>query len=162
MSSTSHLTNSHHDLSERTEMIEGTRWTVGFTHAQLETLARYMDSFEVDAGQTILHEGGKDAQMLLVVSGTVDVAKDDGEGGTKVVASIGAGRTFGEMSLIDGQPRSASAVAATDVTFLLLSQESFESVTESFPELGVRIYAKLAKMLSQRLRKTTGRLIDHL
>lgn len=143
-------------------MIASTRWTEGFSHSQLETLARYMNSFEVAKDQTILREGGRDAQMVLVVSGELDVVKDDGNGGTKVIASVGSGRTFGEMSLIDGQPRSAAAVAATPVTFLLLSQESFESLTETFPALGIRIYAKLARMLSQRLRRTTGRLIDHL
>ena len=162
VSSPGHLTRSDHDLAERTAMIETTRWTDGFTHSQLETLARYMESFEVDEGRTILAEGGRDGHMLLIVSGKLNVVKSDGHGDPKIIATIGPGRTFGEMSLFDGEPRSASAVAASKVTFLLLSRESFERLIEMFPTLGVAIYAKLAKLLSQRLRQTTGRLIDHL
>lgn len=158
----SHLVKSSHDLGRRTEMIEGTRWTEGLSHGQLETLARYMDSFEVGEGDLILPEGGRDAYMLLVVSGKVNVVKSDGNGNPKVVATIGPGRTFGEMSLFDGEPHSASAVAATPVTFLLLSRESFERLTRLFPPLGIGIYSRLARLLSQRLRQTTGRLIDHL
>ena len=157
-----HLSKSAHDLAERTAMLAGTRWGDGLAHGQVETLARHMDSFQIDEGKTILHEGGTAGYMVLVVEGKVDVVKNDCHDTPKVVATVGPGRTFGEMSLFDGEPRSASAVAGTHVTFLLLSREAFEIVSKSFPALGIAIYSKLAKLLSQRLRQTTGRLVDYL
>ena len=68
----------------------------------------------------------------------------------------------GELSLIDGEPRFASALAATYVTLLVLSKDKFVRLTKESPYLGVTLALKLAKLMSQRLRRTTGRLIDIL
>ncbi|MDB4443781.1 cyclic nucleotide-binding domain-containing protein [bacterium] len=76
--------------------------------------------------------------------------------------AVGPGRIFGEMSLIDGEPRSASALAATYVTMPVFSKDNFVRLTKESPSFGVTVALKLAKLMSQRLRQTTGRLIDNL
>jgi len=143
-------------------MIEATRWVNEFTWEQIKTLASFMDCYVVKKGELILREGEKDAHMLLLVSGRVHIVKRDSSGVEKIIASRGPGETSGEMSLIDGEPRSASAVAAADVTLLALSQENFIRLTEEFPGLGVRLVVKIAKLMSQRLRQADGKLIDFL
>ena len=66
------------------------------------------------------------------------------------------------MSLIDGEPRSASAVAATDASLLVMTAANFAALNETLPGIGLILALKIAKQMSQYLRLTSGRLIDHL
>jgi len=156
------LTPEGHSADERGRMIEATRWVNEFTWEQIKALASFMDCYVVKKDALILREGEKDAHMLLLVSGMVHIVKRDSSGVEKIIATRGPGETSGEMSLIDGEPRSASAVAATEVTLLALSQENFIRLNDEFPGLGVRLVLKIAKLMSQRLRQADGKLIDFL
>ena len=66
------------------------------------------------------------------------------------------------MSLIDGWPRSASAVAVEDSTMLVLTKDNFEHLLSDQPQLGSQILMKLAGLLSQRLRMTNWVLVECL
>ena len=100
--------------------------------------------------------------MCLIAEGAVDVVKRDSEGKNQVITSLGPGKTFGEMALIDGEPRSASVVAAQDTLLFALTQESFESLLEETPRLGAKLLMMITKGMSQRLRQTSGVLVDYL
>ena len=156
------LTRSVHSLKERVDMIERSKWADEFSYEQMKTLAAYLDSYLVEQGTMILHEGGHDAHMILIIQGQVNIVKEDAERVQKVIATLGPGRTFGEMSLIDGEPRSASAVAATPVALLVLTKDSFIRLTQKAPHLALSLGLKIAKLVSQRLRQTIGRLIDYI
>ena len=60
------------------------------------------------------------------------------------------------MSLIDEEPRSAAAVAAEDTLLLILTQESFAQILHTYHALGVKLLMKITRMVSQRLRSTSG------
>jgi CRP-like cAMP-binding protein len=75
---------------------------------------------------------------------------------------IGPGKTFGEMSLIDGEPRSASAIALDDSKVLVLTEENFHRLVYQYPHLGAMVLLKLAQLMSQRLRQTSDLLVDFL
>ena len=66
------------------------------------------------------------------------------------------------MSLIDEEPRSAAAVAAEDTLLLILTQESFAQILHTYHALGVKLLMKITRMVSQRLRSTSGMLTDAL
>ena len=157
-----HLKQCDCSILARAELIDKIRWAEHLTHKQTVSLAGYMDSYEVDSGETILHEGGADAHMGLVASGSVEILKGGITAGAKPVATLGPGQSFGEMSLIDGRPRSASAIAASSVSLLMLSKEDFTRLGEEDPRLAVAVFFKLATLMSQHLRETTGRLVEHL
>ena len=72
------------------------------------------------------------------------------------------GKTFGEMSLVDGEPRSASVLADEKTTLIVLTADDFARLASEIPRLAIKVLLKISKLLSQRLRHTTGVLADHI
>ena len=81
---------------------------------------------------------------------------------SKVIGSVGEGKTFGEMALIDREPRSASVVAVSDTILIVLHLTEFNDMSDSSPRLALKILHRIAKLLSHRLRQTSGVLADFL
>jgi CRP-like cAMP-binding protein len=81
---------------------------------------------------------------------------------SKRIGTAAAGRIVGEMSLMDGEPRSASVVADEPTTFVLLTGEGFSRLSSEVPRLAVKVLLKISKLISQRLRQTSGALVDYL
>jgi len=133
-----------------------------FTAREIEALARYTELFRAAASTVIFEEGAREAYMAFLVSGEVEIRKTDGHGGTHVLTTFGPGKLLGEMSLVDGETRSASAVALRESTLLVLTEAEFERLVDELPRLGAKLALSLARLLSGRLRMTSGRLVDHL
>jgi CRP/FNR family transcriptional regulator, cyclic AMP receptor protein len=149
-------------LSEKSNLIEATSWSDGFTFAQVQKLSAYVDVYQVPAETVLFYEGDKNAFLVLIVKGAVQVVKFDSLSNPKHITTVGAGRTIGEMSLIDGEPRSASAVTATDAQLLVITTEKFTRLMQASPAVAMVLVLKIAKLMSQYLRQTSGRLIDSL
>jgi CRP/FNR family cyclic AMP-dependent transcriptional regulator len=152
------------DLSivEKAELIDATRWSVEFSFDQLKKLVRYMSVYDVAQDTVLFCEGEKSAYMVLIIKGRVDVVKFDSHRTPKKITTIGPGKTIGEMSIIDGEPRSASAVTGSDATLFVMTAAQFNGLNEALPGIGITLALKIAKQMSQYLRQTSGRLIDHL
>lgn len=148
--------------AERADLIDGTRWATDLSWPEIETMAGYMSAATVAKEELLFREGEKDLTLYLVVSGSIDVRKRDSAGQVRTIATVGSGRTLGEMALIDGEPRSASAVAAEDAVVLLLTERAFHDMIQNPPNLGVKLLLKLARLMSQRLRQTSGALVELL
>ena len=73
---------------------------------------------------------------------------------------VEAGKTLGEMSMIDGEPRFATCIAAEPTVFAVLDRENLARIIVEQPMLGAKILMELVLMLSQRLRSTSGRLLQ--
>ena len=146
----------------RSQLIETTQWAHEFSPRQIDLLATYMDAYAVARGTVIIKEGGRGGHMVLIARGTVAVIKDDSTRTPKVMTTLGPGKTFGEMSLLDGAPHSATVAAITDATLLALSQANLERLTDRAPRLAMKLMMKIARLMSQYLRQTSGRLIDYL
>ena len=70
--------------------------------------------------------------------------------------------TIGEMSVVDNFPRSATAKARTETSFLTLTQKNFDEILKNHPEIGIKILKGISRLLSLNLRKTSSRLADYL
>jgi CRP/FNR family cyclic AMP-dependent transcriptional regulator len=151
-----------HSLLEKSNLIDATQWADALSFAQIKRLAQYMDVYEVPERAVLFYEGEKTAYFVLIASGIVDVVKFDSLRHPKRIATLGPGKTIGEMSIIDGEPRSASAVTATQATLLVMTADAFARLLEEWPRVGTALIIKIAKLMSQHLRQTSGRLIDHL
>ncbi len=149
-------------VAQRAEMLDETQWSTSFVWREIELIARYMAAHSASRGTTIFAEGDPSRYLGLVIKGKVDIIKRDSAGKEHVMTTVGPGKTLGEMALIDHEPRSAAAVAATDTLLMLLTEEQFETLTTTYPGLGYKLVLKLAKMMSQRLRRTSGVLVDYL
>ncbi len=149
-------------ISERAEMLENTSLSMAFSWAELLELSRYMGTIKLRKGAALFEEGDTDLFMCVVVKGGVNILKKDEHMDVKRVTAIGMGKVIGEMSMIDGSPRSASAVAATDTILVMLLKESMDRLFKEKPHIGIKLLKKIAFSISQRLRQTTGTLVDYL
>jgi CRP/FNR family transcriptional regulator, cyclic AMP receptor protein len=100
------------------------------------------------AGETIINEGDEGDTAFFIVSGIVDVTVGRG-GKARTVGKLTTGEVFGEMSLIDPGPRSATVIAACDTECLAASYQDFVAAIEENPERAVGFM----KTLVRRLRK---------
>lgn len=149
-------------LTEKSELIDATQWTTAFSYEQIRQLSRFMDVYTVEKGSELFCEGEKSPYLVLIAAGRIDVIKEDSNLVPKKVTTLGPGKTIGEMSIIDGEPRSASAVAASEATLLVMTEDKFNDLKHALPGITVSLVLKIAKQMSQYLRQTSGRLIDHL
>jgi len=127
-----------------------------FSQAEVQLLAHFMDVYRAAATSEIIREGDGGDFMLMVIEGTVEVHKRDRWNTQQLLASVDAGRTLGEMSMIDGEPRFATCIAAAPTVIAVLHRESLARIIVEQPLLGAKILMELVLMLSQRLRQDAG------
>jgi CRP-like cAMP-binding protein len=148
--------------SQIAKFIESTKWADTLLAKEVETLSHYLHVYSAEKDTVIVREGRREAYLCLVVEGRVSVMKEGARHAAKRIGTVGAGNTFGEMSLIDGEPRSASVVAEEPTILIVLTGEGFARLSLEVPRLAFKVLLKLSKLLSQRLRQTSGVLVDHL
>jgi pSer/pThr/pTyr-binding forkhead associated (FHA) protein len=108
-------------------------------------------------GEIIFSEGDIGTEMFIVQSGTVELLKSIG-GETRVLSTLEKGDFFGEMSVLEDVPRTASARAKTDVELVRINGATFDAMLKSNTEIAIRMMRKL----SRRLREVTSMLEDAL
>jgi CRP-like cAMP-binding protein len=150
------------DSALRAELLEKTQWANEFAFNEIEKVAEYLQARQVKRGAIVFREGDKDATLFVVAAGKVGVFKSGAKKQDHPIATIGPGHTIGEMALIDGQPRSAGAVAVEELTLLALARADLDRLANDHPRLAVKVLLKVSKLLSQRLRQTTSNLADRL
>jgi CRP-like cAMP-binding protein len=148
--------------SRRVHLLENTRWVHGFDYHMVKAVARYMEVVHADTDSMIFEEGIVQPYMGLIIKGTVEILKEDSGGNFKLVATLRSGNTIGEMSLLDGEPRSAAARAAEGVTMLVLTRDGLDRLIRDYPRIAVQLLMKISTMLSRRLRRTSGALVEYL
>lgn len=140
------------------DMMEWTTWGKEFSGEDMEIIAGHMTLREFPKGALIIDQGERSQYMAFIVEGEVSIVKESSDELEVVLVTLRAGTHFGEMAFIDNQPRSASVYAGTDVTLLCLSVDHFERILEQRPHIGITMLRLIARLLSQRLRLTTGKL----
>ena len=133
-----------------------------FSAPEVQLLAHFMDVYRVEPAAEIIREGDSGDFMMMVLEGRVEVQKRDRWNTPQLLASVDAGRTLGEMSMIDGEPRFATCLAAEPSLIAVLDRESLARIIVEQPLLGAKILMELVLMLSQRLRATSKRLLGLL
>ena len=144
------------------EIIETIQLFEDFERSEIETLAGYMVCFRVPSGSEIIEEAEHGDFMMLLLDGNVEIVKKDLSGVGQVIGGAGPGKTLGEMSLIDGEPRFASCVALTQVEIALLNREGFSRILTEQPAVGIKLMTELLMLLNQRLRSVSSQLMDCL
>ncbi|MEW6163519.1 MAG: cyclic nucleotide-binding domain-containing protein [Pseudomonadota bacterium] len=141
------------------EIIEHIHLFEDFERAEIDALARYLKTYRAPAGAEIIHEGDPGDFMLLLIEGSVEILKVDPRGLPQRLALAGPGKTLGEMSLIDGEPRFASCVTLEPTLFAVLDRDALIRVVAEEPKIGVKILMELLMLLNQRLRNVSSELM---
>lgn len=160
--STSFLSQIKSDPDSIANMLEKCQWNQSLSWEQLLRVAQHFKAVHANKGESILHEGFHDTSLAVIAKGSVDIVKKDSHENNRTLTNIGTGKTLGEMSFVDGEPRSANCVAAADTVVLVMTKAEFEKLVESCPKLACRLLMQISKTLSQRLRKTSGQLVEFI
>lgn len=149
-------------IAERVELLTKLDWATSLTESEFEKLARYVLVYSVEKDERIFNEGEDGCYLALISSGRIRVVKEGSSHSPRKIAMIEEGEILGEMALIDGQPRSASAYAQEDSRLLLLTADNFGKLRAELSLLGMKILTSIARAMSRRLRLTNDWLIDAL
>ncbi len=126
----------------------------------LEHLCKTLHEKRVGAGDAVFREGDPAREMYVLLEGEVEVLKRSRRGRDQRVAILGPNDTFGEMSVIDMQARSATVRALAPSRVLRISTEDMDALYRYDLKSYALIVLNLARDLSRRLRVTDGILAD--
>ena len=124
----------------------------------LERLSSYATTRAVRRGDTIFSKGDPGNSLYAVCAGTVKISVPSADGKDAVFNLVGDGEIFGEIALLDGQPRTADATALTDCELMVIERRDFLDLVRSQPEIAL----KLMEVLCARLRHTSEQVEDVL
>ena len=110
----------------------------------LAAVAKYTDAHRTRQGAILTKRGQHGLEAFVIVEGRARV-----EGGGKAIAQLGAGDFVGELSLIDGGPRSATVIAETPMTLLVIRRRDFRLLRDSIPGLQEKLLITLCERLRQ-------------
>lgn len=129
------------------------------TSAEEEEILSECERIVAAAGTPILHKGEGGGDLYIVESGLFKVYEET-PGDDFVLALLDPGDVFGELSFLDGSPRSASVRAQSDGSLLRLSRGDFPKLVLKNPYTATRLLFSLASIVSARLRKADEALAD--
>jgi CRP-like cAMP-binding protein len=143
------------------DVLDGLELFQDFSYAELKIIGRYLLRVKKAQGDTVFTEGDPGDYMLILAEGKLSIFKG-GEHGTHLLCHEGRGRIVGEMALLDHERRSATCVADADCVMLTLDETGLRRMAAEAPLLAYRFMFGLARLLSRRLRRTSGMLVEFL
>ncbi|MCQ2054299.1 MAG: Crp/Fnr family transcriptional regulator [Fibrobacter sp.] len=136
-------------------LLKGVELFSELNEEQLGMLANLVVSQSFNRDETVVLEGDDSVQALyLIASGSVQVYMTGVDGRETILSFLERGDFFGEMSLIDGEPRSASVRTVTDAQLLIIHRESFLQLIRQSPEIAMGLLSEMSK----RLRKANKQI----
>lgn len=133
------------------------RLFAGMGQESLQAIARTLRSRRFRRGEVLFHEGDPGDALFVVASGAVKVVVPSEEGEEAILATLHRGDFLGELALLDGAPRSASAVALEPTEALALPRDQFRALVASEPAIRDALLAALSGEL-RRLTKHVAEL----
>jgi SulP family sulfate permease len=127
----------------------------GLSAAELAHLAALTETVKLKQGELLFRQGDPGDALYISLCGHIGLRLPGSE---RRLASFAPGVTMGEMAILDGRPRSAEAVAETDLVLLRLSDRAFEEMKSMQPALAAKLLHNIARHLADRVRTLTGEL----
>ena len=137
------------DQSDKQNLLKTVPLFANLNKKSLKEIADITEEISKQTGDVLAQEGKTGQAFVFIVEGKVRVERND-----KVVNRLSASDFFGEISLIDGQPRTATVTAESDVRLLVLHASYFDELLEKVPGLAREIMKSLCKYLRQAQRQT--------
>ncbi|MCH9646922.1 MAG: cyclic nucleotide-binding domain-containing protein [Deltaproteobacteria bacterium] len=132
----------------------------GLSHSELMTLATFSREKRFEPGSFIFQEGDEGGEMYVILEGKARISKFISGAGEEALAILERGDFFGEMSLIDGQPRSADARAHDGpVTVLALERATFHEILSMDAHASLELLQLLCRLIALRLREMNSKLV---
>ena len=130
----------------------------GLDDSAAATLRASMNLIKLRKGQSLFKEGDDGDHLFVVSSGKVKLGTKSVDGRENLLMILGPGDMFGELSLFDSGPRTATATAVTDSKLLALGQDKVIPWVKEHPEVSLQLLARLASRL-RRTNEVVGDLV---
>ncbi len=131
---------------------------LGRKESTLAALEACMEKRTYKAGEKIFSQGDTGDELFLIRRGAVRIVLPLGNKQSHHLATFGRGDFFGEMAFLDPDPRSADALAFSDVDLFVLSRKRFDTLAEEHKRLAIGLVLSVARVLSTRLRYANAEL----
>ena len=129
--------------------------------AEIKQLTRIIEVRELAAGDVLFEEGDPGDAWYSLYRGKLDVVKNAGSSEQEIV-SLETGASFGEIAILDGQPRSATIKALEDSVVLTFVRPAFDQLLAEENPVAHKLLHHMAVSLAQRVRSLTERLSEHV
>ncbi len=129
-------------MDSKLERLQAAPFFAGCGRKELERLGAIIDTVDVKAGYELFRQGSRSHYAYVVESGTAEVSIDG-----EVIAELGEGEMIGEVGLLVRRSASATVVARTPMTLLVIPHDQFEEVLKNTPDMGIAIARELARRL---------------
>jgi anti-anti-sigma factor len=133
----------------------------GLAESERDTVRARLTLRHYQAGEVVIQEGAGGAELFIVVLGSASVYLQRHDGSAVRLVSFSAGTVFGELTLLDREPRSASVVADAELVCYVLADTAFQELKAHRPDIALELVMNLAREMTSRLRRAT-RTIYHL
>jgi CRP/FNR family cyclic AMP-dependent transcriptional regulator len=130
-------------MDQKLELLERVPLFADVPRDVLEQVGRFVEEIDVPAGRALTHEGRHEGYFFVIVEGTVRI-----EQGGRTINTIGPGDFLGEIALLDGGPRTATATTETPCLLLSMTHERFFELVES----SAPVRKAIIESVGQRLR----------
>ena len=126
----------------KVELIGAVPLFANCSKAELQRIASLADELDLGEGATLIREGERGREFLVVVDGTVSVTKRG-----KKVRDLGAGDFIGEIALVSDVPRTATVTATSPVRLLVVTDRAFRGLIEEMPSIATKVLQSLGERL---------------
>jgi len=140
-------------VEENLEFLMQSALFTGFNVGQFETLSSLAEIQSYEQGEVIVEEGTQGDRFFILMDGEVTIEKATPEGYPRPLTNLtDQGAFFGEMAVVDIEPRSATARAFSKTRVVMFTKEALVRIFDEHPELMTLVVFNIARVLSQRLR----------
>ena len=126
----------------KVELLQAVPLFASCSKAELERIASLADELDLADGATLIREGERGREFLVIVDGTVRVTKRG-----KKVRDLGSGDFIGEIALVVDRPRTATVTATSPVRLLVVTDRAFSRLLEQVPSISLKVMQSLGERL---------------
>jgi CRP/FNR family transcriptional regulator/CRP/FNR family cyclic AMP-dependent transcriptional regulator len=128
--------------SQKVDFLKKVPLFSNLSQRHLKEIAKHADQVQVEKGRVLVQQGKTGWEFIFIVEGKARVEKNG-----KIIRQLTGGDFFGEISLIDGEPRTATVIAESDMTLLIVHKSSFDHLLDTIPGLQRKILVSLCNYL---------------
>lgn len=125
---------------QKLELLKRVPLFTGLGQRDIEELGRLAEEIDLPAGHVLMREGGSGNEFFVIVAGTVGIDRAGAR-----FKSLGPGDFLGEIALVDGGPRTATATTETPAKLLVVGHREFHSLMDQFPSIQTCVLQALAR-----------------
>jgi CRP-like cAMP-binding protein len=126
----------------KVDLLKGVPLFATCSKSELQRLASLADELDLAEGATLIREGERGREFIVVAEGAVRVTRNG-----KTLRDLGSGDFIGEIALVADVPRTATVTATTPVRLLVITDRAFRSVLEEMPSIATKVLQSLGERL---------------